>query len=249
MLSIRSHRPTKPEAEKVPRHIAIIMDGNGRWAQARHLPRKMGHQRGADALRGMLEGCRELAVEYITIYAFSSENWNRSEPEVSDLMELMRFYLRKEVKNLHKNKVRVCFIGDRLRLSADIQKELQAAEELTAGNTSLCLTVALSYGSRQEMVRGIQKIAQKVASGELAPDAIDEQMLMSHLDTTALPDPDLLIRTGGDQRLSNFLLWQSAYTELYFTDTLWPDFTIDHLKAAIADYQGRERRFGGRQDG
>ena len=238
-------QPT-PLTETPPRHVAIIMDGNGRWAEARHLPRKMGHQKGAEALRTLLEGCRDIGIEYITVYAFSSENWNRSEPEVNDLMELMRFYLRKEVKTLHKNGVRVRFIGDRSRLSADIQQELTASETLTANNGALNLTVALSYGSRQELVRGVATMAQKVARGELLPDAIDESTLLAHLDTSALPDPDLLIRTGGEQRLSNFLLWQSAYAELYFTDTLWPDFSIDDLKDAINDYHRRDRRFGGR---
>ncbi len=229
-----------------PRHIAIIMDGNGRWAQQHGLPRRAGHQRGSDALKALLENCRGMGIGYMTVYAFSSENWNRSPPEVNDLMDLMRFYLRWEIKTLHKNGVRVQFIGDRTTLSPDIQDELQATEALTARNSALHLTVALSYGSRQELMQTIKTIAVEVASGKLNPDEIDEYTILAHLDTANLPDPDLLIRTGGEKRLSNFLLWQSAYTELYFTETLWPDFTIDHLRAAIEDYAGRERRFGAR---
>lgn len=237
---------TKHPETHFPHHIAIIMDGNGRWAAARHLPRKAGHQRGADALRNLLEGCPTLGVSHITVYAFSSENWGRPGEEVSDLMDLMRFYLRREVKTLHKNGVRIRFIGNRARLSADIQHELHTAESLTQANSSLNLTVALSYGSRQELVHAMQTLAAKVASGTCEVTRIDERTIEAHLDTATLPDPDLLIRTGGEKRLSNFLLWQSAYTELYFTDTLWPDFSVEHLKVAIEDFCGRERRFGGR---
>lgn len=244
-MSHTSHQPMN-EPSSAPRHIAIIMDGNGRWAKKNGLPRKVGHQRGSETLKGLLEGCHQLGVQYLTVYAFSSENWNRSQPEVSDLMDLMRFYLRKEMKVLHKNNIRVQFIGDRSRLSPDIQQELQKSEELTARNTALHLTVALSYGSRQELMQAIKTIAVEVAAGKLNPDEVDEYTVLAHLGTANLPDPDLLIRTGGEQRLSNFLLWQSAYTELYFTETLWPDFTFDDLKAAIDDYARRERRFGTR---
>lgn len=239
-----SHMIPVVAAHTTPRHIAMIMDGNGRWAQARGLPRKLGHQRGAETLKSVLEGCREHGVQYLTIYAFSSENWNRSEPEVNDLMELMRFYLRKEVKSLHENQIRLQFIGDVSRLSPAIQQELKSAETLTQRNNALHLTVALSYGSRQELMKAIRTMAVEIASGKITPDEIDEYTVMAHLDTANLPDPDLLIRTGGDMRLSNFLLWQSAYTELYFTPTLWPDFTKDHLAAAITEYSTRERRFG-----
>ena len=238
----------KIDPTKLPEHVAIIMDGNGRWAEKHKKPRKLGHQKGSEALKKLLEGCRGLGVKYITVYAFSSENWNRSEPEVTDLMELMRFYLRKEINTLHKNDVRLQFIGDRTRLSNDICDELQRAEKLTGKNQSLHLTVALSYGGRQEMLRAIQTIAVEVADGKLTPEEVDEYTLLAHLDTSNLPDPDLLIRTGGEMRISNFLLWQSAYTELYFTPTLWPDFTIDDLKAAIAEYGKRERRYGARHD-
>jgi undecaprenyl diphosphate synthase len=244
-LTRRTPSPSElPSA--VPRHIAMIMDGNGRWAQARGLPRKLGHQRGAETLKSVLEGCRELGIQYLTIYAFSSENWNRSEPEVNDLMELMRFYLRKEVKSLHENKIRLQFIGDQSRLSPAIQKELKSAETLTQRNNALHLTVALSYGSRQELMKAIRTMAVEIASGKMTPEEIDEYTVLAHLDTANLPDPDLLIRTGGDMRLSNFLLWQSAYTELYFTPTLWPDFTKDNLAAAVNEYGTRERRFGAR---
>lgn len=232
---------------RVPRHVAIIMDGNGRWAAQRGLPRKLGHQRGAEALKSMLEGCRDFGVKYFTVYAFSSENWKRSDDEVSDLMDLMRFYLRREVKNLNKNNTRVQFIGNRSLLSKDIQAELKASEELTAKNTGLHLTVALSYGSRQELIGAITRMATEIAAGKITPEEVDEYTVMAHLDTASLPDPDLLIRTGGDMRLSNFLLWQCAYTELYFTETLWPDFTAADIQQAIEEYGQRERRFGTRK--
>lgn len=246
-MVLASEQSTPDSANaRVPRHVAIIMDGNGRWAEKHRLPRKLGHQRGADTLKTLLEGCTQLGIQYITVYAFSSENWNRSQPEVSDLMDLMRFYLRKEVNSLHKNNIRVQFIGDRARLSEDIQEEVVKSEQLTARNTALHLTVALSYGSRQELMQAIKTIAVEVAEGKIRPEEVDEYTVLAHLNTSNLPDPDLLIRTGGDQRLSNFLLWQSAYTELYFTDTLWPDFSFNDLKQAISDFAQRERRFGKR---
>ncbi len=232
---------------RVPRHIAIIMDGNGRWAAQRGLPRKLGHQRGAEALKAMLEGCRDSGVKYFTVYAFSSENWKREPDEVTDLMDLMRFYLRREVKHLNKNNTRVQFIGNREKLAPDIQDELRAAEALTANNTGLHLSVALSYGARQEMMSAMARMATAITEGTLTADAIDEHTVQLYLDTANLPDPDLLIRTGGDMRLSNFLLWQCAYTELYFTETLWPDFAAEDIKRAIEEYGQRERRFGTRQ--
>ncbi len=242
---------TRPASSErlIPSHVAVIMDGNGRWAEKRRLPRKLGHKRGAEALKGLIEDMDGLGVEYLTVYAFSSENWQRSDDEVSDLMELLRFYLRREIDTLHDNNIRIRFIGDRTQLSEDIQSELQHAETLTANNTRLTFTVALSYGSRQEIIRAIQQIATRVKAGEIVPEAIDESLLLASLDTHDLPDPDLLIRTGGEQRLSNYLLWQSAYTELYFTEVLWPDFTIEHLQDAINDYGRRERRFGTRRHG
>ncbi|MAR56800.1 MAG: di-trans,poly-cis-decaprenylcistransferase [Rickettsiales bacterium] len=220
----------------IPKHIAIIMDGNGRWATRHGTSRKAGHQQGSEALRNLLENSRELGVEVFTVYAFSSENWQRSPEEVSDLMDLLRYYLRHEIKKLHKDGVKVCFIGDRTALSSDLQTELEKAELLTENNQALTLVVALSYGSRQELVRAMNKI-----DGEITVDAV-----CNALDTANWPEPDLLIRTGGEKRLSNFLLWQCAYTELYFTETLWPDFTIEHLHEALADYAQRERRFGSR---
>lgn len=246
---INSEETETASSRGAPRHVAIIMDGNGRWAEAHKVPRRIGHKSGADALKKLLESCADLGVEYITVYAFSSENWNRSPYEVSDLMELMRFYLSHEMKRLHKNNIRVQFIGDRELLSADIKEELKAAETLTKQNDALHLTVALSYGSRQEIMRAIKSMAIEIANGKITPEEVDEYTVLAHMDTSNLPDPDLLIRTGGEKRLSNFLLWQSAYTELYFTDVLWPDFTIEHLKDAINDYGQRERRYGSRNNG
>lgn len=248
-MPLASTQPSpEPANHAVPRHIAIIMDGNGRWAEAHGRPRKLGHQKGSEALKNLVTNCKGMGIDYITVYAFSSENWNRSDGEVTDLMDLLRYYLRREVKTLHKNNVRIQFIGDRSALADDIQEELIATEELTKQNTALHLTIALSYGARQEMMRTIKTIAQEIAKDQLRVEDIDEYTVLAHLDTANLPDPDLLIRTGGEQRLSNFLLWQSAYTELYFTDTLWPDFTIEHLKDAMDDYAQRERRFGGRDE-
>ena len=233
----------------LPQHIAIIMDGNGRWAKGRGVTRVLGHNRGADALRSLLEACRSRPyIQYLTLYAFSMENWKRAPDEVSDLMNLLRHYVKREANSLHEQGVRLHFIGERSTLAPDIQDDLAAVEALTAGNMRLTVTIALSYGARQEIVRAVQHIAQRVAAGELAPDAIDEACVASHLHTHGLPDPDLLIRTGGDERLSNFLLWQSAYTELYFTETLWPDFDADELDKAVECFSSRERRFGTRKD-
>jgi undecaprenyl diphosphate synthase len=225
-------------AMTIPAHIAIIMDGNGRWAKRHGKMRKAGHKQGSETVRTLLDNSRDLGVEIFTVYAFSSENWQRSAEEVSDLMELLRYYLRHEIRKLHKDGVKVCFIGDRSALPADLQKELEDTEALTANNTALTLVVALSYGSRQELIRAANRV-----EGE-----ITEEKLAAELDTAAFPEPDLLIRTGGEKRMSNFLLWQCAYTELYFTETLWPDFTIEHLREAIADYAQRERRFGRRPE-
>lgn len=230
-----------------PRHIAMIMDGNGRWAKQRGVPRALGHKQGAETLRALLESCRERPYfKFLTLYAFSTENWNRAPDEVTDLMNLLRFYVKREAKTLHKQGVRLRFIGERGALAADIQKDLAEVETLTQHNTALTVTLALSYGARQEMVRAMQRIAAKVRDGVLTPEAISEEVITAHLYAHDLPDPDLLIRTGGDERLSNFLLWQSAYTELYFTEVLWPDFTPEELDKAIECYSQRERRFGGR---
>ena len=227
-----------------PKHVAIIMDGNGRWAQSRGMPRLAGHKKGADALRNILHGCPQLGIECLTVYAFSSENWKRPHDEVSDLMGLLRVYLQSEVASLHSNGVKLKIIGDRSRLDADILSGIHAAETLTKNNTAFQLNVALSYGSRQEIVHAAQQMARQVAEGKISVDAITEEAISAELYTTNSPELDLLIRTGGEQRLSNFLLWQSAYTEFYFTPVLWPDFKLEHLREAIMEFSNRERRYG-----
>lgn len=227
-----------------PTHVAIIMDGNGRWAKARGLPRIAGHKKGAESLRGLLQECETLGVRYLTIYAFSSENWNRPQDEVSDLMQLLRYYLEREIHTLLKNGIRLRVIGDRSLLEETTRKQVAEAEAATAGGTRFELVVALSYGARGEMVQATRRIAESIAKGEIEPESIDEAMISRHLYTHGLPDPDLLIRTGGEHRLSNFLLWQQAYTELYFTPVFWPDFSVQHFKDALAEYAKRERRYG-----
>jgi undecaprenyl diphosphate synthase len=229
---------------QLPRHIAIIMDGNGRWAQARGLPRIAGHRRGAEALRRTLEAAGDLGVPYLTLFGFSSENWKRPHDEVDDLMGLLRHYLRGEIAELHRNGVRLRVIGDRARLSAEIVALIENAETLTRDNQAINLTVALSYGGRAEIVAAARAVAAKAAAGKLLPQAIDEDVIAAHLFTADLPDPDLLIRTSGEQRISNFLLWQCAYAELVFTKTLWPDFGRADLEQAITEFGGRERRYG-----
>lgn len=245
-LSIMSLTQTVPltTPETLPSHVAIIMDGNGRWAKARGLPRTAGHKKGADALRNILRGCQEAGIRYLTIYAFSSENWSRPAGEVSDLMALLRLYLTSEIKTLHASGIRLRIIGDRDKLDRETRKQVEQAEKLMEANDTFHLTVALSYGSRQELVNAIRSVAGKVKEGSLDPAMIDESVITKALYTDSLPDPDLLIRTGGEQRLSNFLLWQSAYTELYFSPVLWPDFSIEHLKEALDEYARRERRYG-----
>jgi undecaprenyl diphosphate synthase len=228
----------------LPRHIAIIMDGNGRWAQARGLPRIAGHRRGAEAVRRTLEAAVELEIPYLTLFGFSSENWKRPLGEIDDLMGLLRHYLRGEIAELHRNGVRLRVIGDVGRLSAEIVTLIDTAEALTRDNTAINLTIALSYGGRAEIVAAARAIAAKVAAGDLPLDAIGEEAIAEHLFTADLPDPDLLIRTSGEQRISNFLLWQCAYAELVFTKTLWPDYGLDDLEQAIAEYCCRERRYG-----
>ena len=228
----------------LPRHVAIIMDGNGRWAQARGLPRIAGHRHGAEAVRRTLTAAGELGIPYLTLFGFSSENWKRPLDEVDDLMGLLRHYLRGEIAELHRNGVRLRVIGELGRLSADLVTLIANAEALTRDNRGVNLTVALSYGGRAEIVAAARAIAAKVAGGSLSVAAIDEKLIAGHLFTADLPDPDLLIRTSGEQRISNFLLWQCAYAELVFTKTLWPDFGRSDLDQAIADYCGRERRYG-----
>ncbi|CAA7620465.1 undecaprenyl pyrophosphate synthase [Magnetospirillum sp. LM-5] len=227
-----------------PVHVAIIMDGNGRWAKARGLPRTAGHKKGAESVRRAVETARELGVSYLTLYAFSSENWKRPAGEVTDLMGLLRLYLRNEVNSLHKNGIRLRIIGDRSRLSADIVSLIEESEAKTQDNKALTLVLALSYGGRQEIVEAARAVARQVAEGRIPVDAIDEATLASNLSTADIPDPDLVIRTSGEQRISNFLLWQCAYSELVFLDVLWPDFSRADFEAAIRDYHGRDRRFG-----
>ena len=233
-----------PLPRPLPRHIAIIMDGNGRWAQARGLPRIAGHRRGAEALRRTLIAASELGIPYLTLFGFSSENWKRPSGEVAELMGLLRHYLRGEIAELHRNGVRLRVIGEISRLSADLVTLIANAEALTRDNRGINLTVALSYGGRAEIVAATRAIAVKVAEGSLNIEAVDEALIAGHLFTADLPDPDLLIRTSGEQRISNFMLWQCAYAELVFTKTLWPDFGRSDLEEAIADYCGRERRYG-----
>jgi len=228
----------------VPRHVAIIMDGNGRWARARGLPRTAGHKKGAEAVQRTLEAANDLGIEYLTLFGFSSENWNRPEGEVFDLMGLLRRYLQSETAELHSKNIRIRVIGDRSRFSDDIVSLITAAEEMTSGNDGLNLTAALSYGGRQDIATAARVIATKVVAGEMAADDIDEDVFGQHLWTHDLPDPDLMIRTSNEQRISNFLLWQCAYTELVFSDVLWPEFGREGLEHAIAEYHRRDRRFG-----
>jgi undecaprenyl diphosphate synthase len=227
-----------------PAHVAIIMDGNGRWAKARGLPRIAGHRRGAESVRRTIVAAAELGISYLTLFGFSSENWKRPTDEINDLMGLLRHYLRGEIAELHQQGVRLVVIGNRARLAADIVTLIKNAEQLTAGNTKLTLIVALSYGGRDDIVGAARSLAAEVAAGRLSAEAIDEARLSASLFTAGIPDPDLLIRTSGEQRISNFLLWQLAYTELVFTETLWPDFGRADLEKAISDFHGRERRFG-----
>ena len=233
-----------PAEQPLPTHVAIIMDGNGRWAKSRGLPRAAGHKKGAEALRSLLVECQDMGIRYLTIYAFSSENWNRPQTEVSDLMQLLRFYLEKELRTLIKHGIRLKVIGDLTQVEPPIRSQIQDAEQRTSHNDRFQLTVALSYGARNEILRAVRQIAHEARTGMLRPEAINEDVINEHLYTAGLPDPDLLIRTGGEQRLSNFLLWQQAYTELFFTPVFWPDFSIEHFKAALGEYAKRERRYG-----
>jgi len=227
-----------------PAHVAIIMDGNGRWAKARGLPRVAGHRRGGEAVRRAVIAAAELGIPYLTLFGFSSENWKRPAGEVDDLMSLLRHYLRGEVAELHRNNVRVRVIGERERLAPDIVTLIDNTEALTAGNTGLRLSVALSYGGRAEIAGAARRIAEAAIAGRLCTDRVDETLFARYLLTADMPDPDLVIRTSGEQRLSNFLLWQTAYSEFVFIDTLWPDFTKSDLERALSEFHGRERRYG-----
>ena len=229
---------------KPPIHVAIIMDGNGRWAKARGLPRVAGHKRGAEAVRRTVTGAAELGIQYLTLYGFSSENWKRPAAEIDDLMGLLRLYLVNEIEDLHQKGVRLRVIGQRSRLQADIVRLIEHAEQHTAANRRLNLTVALSYGGRAEIAEAARRVAEEVRAGRLEPAQVDERRFERFLYTSDMPDPDLLIRTSGEKRISNFLLWQCAYAELVFLDRLWPDFTRDDLEKAITEYHGRDRRYG-----
>ncbi|HIF78495.1 MAG: polyprenyl diphosphate synthase [Sulfitobacter sp.] len=227
-----------------PRHVAIIMDGNGRWATQRGRPRLFGHHAGAKRVREIVECCPDVGVEYLTIFAFSTENWKRTQVEVAGLMSLFRRYISKEMRSLSEYGARVRFIGDRDRLDDKLIKLMGELEAHTVQNTRINLTIALNYGGRDEVARATHRLAQDVASGKLDPDSVDEETLPRYLDTHVLPDPDLVIRTSGEARISNFLLWQSAYAEYEFIDTLWPDFTREEFARLCAAYGGRDRRFG-----
>lgn len=233
-------------AEKMPKHIAIIMDGNGRWAKKRGLPRKAGHKAGAETLEKIISAARELGLEHLTVYAFSTENWKRSQEEVDAIMNLLRQYLKNYFKKFIIDDVRMDVIGDINRLDADIQKQIMEIEQLSKEKTGLFVHIALNYGGRDELRRAMTKMAQEVVEGRLLPEEMTEDCIAGYLDTAGTPDPELVIRTSGEERISNFLLWQAAYSEFYFCDTLWPDFTKTELEKAVFAYQNRERRFGGR---
>jgi len=229
---------------QVPQHIAIIMDGNGRWAKQRHQPRFMGHRAGVKAVEDIVKHCASRGVAVLSLFAFSSENWKRPTKEVSLLMELFALSLKQQAKRLHKNNIRLHIIGDISKFSASLQKQILEAEQLTEHNTGLTINIAANYGGHWDITQSVQKLAEKVKLGQLDPHDITEETISSGLTTSELPEPDLFIRTGGEQRVSNFMLWQLAYTEFYFTDTLWPDFNSEKFDAAIASFFDRERRFG-----
>ena len=236
---------SRSEGFDVPRHVAIIMDGNGRWAAARGLPRVEGHRRGVEALRKTVRAAGELGISVLTIFSFSSENWSRPQSEIRDLLSLLRRFIRNDLVELHKSNVRVRVIGERDDLDPDIRRLLQEAEDLTQGNDGLILVVAFNYGARQEIARAARRLAAEVAAGRLAASDITQELLARQLDAPDLPDPDVIIRTSGEQRLSNFLLWQAAYSELVFVPINWPDFDRAALESVIAEFRRRERRFGG----
>ncbi len=242
MTTSALRKPAAPQPP--PTHIAIIMDGNRRWARSRGMPPAYGHRRGADAVKRAVEACGREGVQYLTLFAFSSENWRRPAGEVGDLMDLLRVYLRREIEELAKNDIRLKVIGDRSGLAADIRTLIDHAEQRTRDNRRLSVVIALNYGSRYEITEAVRRIAREVQGGGLSPDAIDEEMVAAHLETAGIPDPDLLIRTSGEQRISNFLLWQLAYTELVFVPVSWPDFAEEHLQEAVREFQRRERRYG-----
>ena len=231
--------------DKVPSHIAIIMDGNGRWAKSRFMPRTYGHKAGVETIRKVVKECSRIGVKYLTLYAFSTENWKRPKDEVSALMGLLVKYLRSELEELHRNNVKILTIGDISKLPDACIEELDRAKKETKDNTGLVMSLALNYGGRNDLVNAVRNISQEVLDGKISPDDIVDDTIASHLSTNESPDPDLVVRTSGEQRLSNFLLWELAYSEFYFTDIHWPDFDEKELQKAIYAYQSRDRRFGG----
>ncbi|WP_428525888.1 isoprenyl transferase [Roseibium sp.] len=237
--------PVPAEPSHVPNHVAFIMDGNGRWASSRGLPRTEGHRQGLEALRKIIRHAAERGIGVVTIYSFSTENWSRPEPEVRFLMGLLRRFVQRDLSELHRENIRIRIIGERDNLDAGILKLLLDAEELTRNNTGMELVVAFNYGARQELTAAVQKLCEKVARGEIEPSAIAETHISAELDTAGLPDPDLIVRTSGELRLSNFLLWQAAYTEFYFSDLMWPDFDEAALDQALECFGNRDRRYGG----
>ena len=237
--------PAPPATNCIPRHIAIIMDGNGRWATARGQPRASGHRQGVEALRRTVRAAGDIGIEYLTLYSFSSENWSRPAAEVRFLLELLKRFIRTDVAELHRANVRIIVIGERDGLEPGLLSLIDEAESLTRENTALKLVIAFNYGSRQEITRAARAIAIKVAEGKIDPADINQAVIGNHLDTAAMPDPDLLIRSGGEQRLSNYLLWQCAYTEFVFVPEYWPDFSREILERCIAEFQMRDRRYGG----
>ena len=231
--------------ESGPRHVAIIMDGNGRWAQARGLPRTKGHRKGVEAVRAAVRAAGELNIDTLTLFSFSSENWNRPQTEVNELLGLLKIFIRCDLADLHRENVKVCIIGSRDNIPVDILPLLDEAEQLTRNNTATRLVIAFNYGARDEITRAVRKVAHRVANGELQPDDIDSSTVEQALDTAEWGDPELIIRTSGERRLSNFLLWQAAYSEFVFLDCLWPDFDKTQFESALAEYYSRQRRFGG----
>lgn len=234
--------------KEVPKHIGIIMDGNGRWAKKRLLPRVLGHKQGAKALDKLLNDAKGLGVEHITVYAFSTENWKRAEDEVSGIMGILREYINKYFRDYANSDFRVDSIGDLSALAPDLQRDIAELKEVSKDRTGIHLTIAMNYGGRDEIKRAVQKIAQEIKDGKIEPEDITEDLISNHLDSAGTPDPELIIRTSGELRTSNFLMWQSAYSEYYITEKLWPDFNIDDFKEAISNYQNRDRRFGGRNE-
>ena len=232
------------QSGKLPVHVAVIMDGNGRWAKQRHLPRVAGHRAGVEAVRGVVKACARKGIKILTLFAFSSENWRRPETEVSLLMDLLLTSIKREVKSLHRNNIKLVFIGDRAAFHGALTASMDEAETLTAGNTGLTLIIAVNYGGRWDVVQAAQQLARLVAEGSMSASDVDANALESHLALHGVPEPDLFIRTGGEQRISNFLLWHLAYTELYFTGTLWPDFDERAFEEALVSFATRQRRFG-----